>query len=257
MRWIASIFILTAAFAARADEHLPVLVTPDNVYSNVTVLKVTATDVVFTHNGALANAKLKDLSPELQKHFHYDAVEGGETEKAQIQADISFHKQLAQQPVVHPPDMTRYPEPNVPEGLEIGQKFPGFQENDIRGASLSVDNYRGKITLIDFWATWCGPCMGEMPNVVATYQKYHHAGFEIVGVSLDADRNALINVTQNSGMTWQEYFDGRGWQNKLSTRYQIESIPANFLLDRHGVIIAKDLRGESLGTTVEKALAAP
>ncbi|HTX22688.1 MAG TPA: TlpA disulfide reductase family protein [Candidatus Aquilonibacter sp.] len=146
------------------------------------------------------------------------------------------------------------PEPNVPEGLEIGQKFPGFNETDLAGKPLSVAAYKGKVTLVDFWATWCPPCRAEVPNVVAIYNQYHPQGFDIIGISLDDDRNALVNFTQTQGMSWAQYFDGLDWNNKLAKQYNIQSIPMDYLLDGHGVIVGKDLRGEALAAAVVKAL---
>jgi thiol-disulfide isomerase/thioredoxin len=117
-----------------------------------------------------------------------------------------------------------------------------------------VSAYRGKVTMIDFWATWCPPCRAEMPNVVATYQRYHAQGFDIIGVSLDENRDALVNFLPAHGMAWPQYFDGQGWDNKLAKKYGVHSIPMDYLLDRHGIIIGKELRGEDLGEAVAKAL---
>ena len=137
----------------------------------------------------------------------------------------------------------------VQANLVEGTKFPDFAEKDVDGKPLSVANYNGKVVLIDFWATWCGPCRAEMPNVVATYKKYHSQGFDIIGVSLDDDRQKLLNYTKDNGMTWPQYFDGQGWSNKLAVKYGIEAIPATYLLDGNGVIIGKDLRGDDSGTS--------
>jgi peroxiredoxin len=143
----------------------------------------------------------------------------------------------------------------IQERLAIGTQFPDFNENDVMGKPLSIANYKGKVVMIDFWATWCPPCRGEIPNVVATYQKYHDKGFEIIGVSLDSDRDKLLSFIKDNNMTWQQFFDGQGWSNKLAVKYGIESIPMTFLLDGNGKIIGKDLRGEELTGAVANALA--
>jgi thiol-disulfide isomerase/thioredoxin len=130
--------------------------------------------------------------------------------------------------------------------LAVGHAFPDFNEKDLNGQPLSVSALKGKVVLVDFWATWCGPCVAELPNVIAAYQKYHGKGFEIVGVSLDKDQAKLTGFLKEHAMTWAQYFDGQGWQNKLAQQYGIEAIPATFLLDQQGNIVAKDLRGEAL-----------
>jgi thiol-disulfide isomerase/thioredoxin len=139
--------------------------------------------------------------------------------------------------------------------LAVGTKFPGFNETDVAGQSLSLASHKGKVVLVDFWATWCGPCRGELPNVIATYKKYHAQGFDIVGVSLDQEKAKLLDFTKDQNMTWPQFFDGQGWGNKLAVKYGIESIPATFLLDGDGKIIGKDLRGEALEQAVASALA--
>lgn len=139
--------------------------------------------------------------------------------------------------------------------LVPGNKFPDFDEKDVNGKPLSIANYKDKVVLVDFWATWCGPCVGELPNVLATYQKYHDQGFEIIGVSLDKDQSKLTSFLKEKNVTWQQFFDGQYWNNKLAVKYGIRSIPATYLLDGNGKIIAKDLRGEALAEAVSKALA--
>ena len=138
--------------------------------------------------------------------------------------------------------------------LVAGAKFPEFDEKDLEGKPLSPSRLKGKVVLIDFWATWCGPCVMELPNVLKTYEKHHEKGFEIIGVSLDQDQERLKNFLKQKNVTWQQYFDGKGWENKLAQKYGIQSIPATFLLDGEGKIIGRDLRGEALEQAVAKAL---
>jgi thiol-disulfide isomerase/thioredoxin len=95
-------------------------------------------------------------------------------------------------------------------GLKPGVVFPDFNEKDLAGEPLSIAKFKGKVVLVDFWATWCGPCRGELPNVLAAYKKYHDKGFEIIGISLDRDENALKSFIKENGMVWPQYFDGLG-----------------------------------------------
>jgi thiol-disulfide isomerase/thioredoxin len=135
--------------------------------------------------------------------------------------------------------------------LVEGAKFPGFDEKDL---ALTVADYKGKVLLIDFWATWCGPCVQELPNVLKAYEKYHGKGLEIIGISLDQSEQKLKTFLKEKNVTWQQYFDGKGWSNKLAAKYGVQSIPATYLLDGEGKIIGKDLRGEVLDAAIAKAL---
>ena len=140
--------------------------------------------------------------------------------------------------------------------LAVGAPFPDFVEKDLDGKPISVAGFKGKVVLVDFWATWCGPCRGELPNVIATYKKHHPEGFEIIGVSLDSDRDKLdAFLKQTDGMTWQQYFDGQGWGNKLAKKYGVDSIPFAVLVGPDGKIIGKSLRGQALEDAVTIALA--
>jgi len=143
----------------------------------------------------------------------------------------------------------------VADSLVEGAKFPDFDEKDVAGKPLSVAKYKGKVVMVDFWATWCRPCVAELPNVQETYKKHHEKGFEIIGISLDQDEAKLTNFVKAKEMPWQQFFDGKGWGNKLAVKYGVQSIPMTFLLDGEGKIIGKGLRGEELDGAVAKALA--
>ena len=144
----------------------------------------------------------------------------------------------------------------IQSALAPGVAFPDFNVKSVAGQPLSVTALKGKIVLIDFWATWCGPCRAELPNVIATYGKYHDKGFEIIGVSLDSDREKLDSfLKQQNGMTWPQFFDGKGWSNELAVKYGVEAIPFTVLVGADGKIIGTNLRGEALGEAVGNALA--
>jgi peroxiredoxin len=256
-----STLLFVTALAAAADEKLPVLKVNGEVYSNVTVTAVTPTDIFFTSANGMGNAKLKNLDPELQTHFHYDATKSLQVENKQAQANAAYLKTvLNAAPVPSKPIDDEQQPPavaakKIQEALAVGTTFPDFNEMDVTGQPLSIASHKGNVVLIDFWATWCGPCVKELPNVIATYQKHHAQGFDIIGVSLDQDQAKLTQFTKSKDMTWQQFFDGRGWGNKLAVKYGIESIPSTFLLDGDGKIIGKDLRGKALEQAVTSALA--
>jgi thiol-disulfide isomerase/thioredoxin len=136
--------------------------------------------------------------------------------------------------------------------------FPDFDVKDLDGKPLSVSSYKGKVVMVDFWATWCPPCRAEVPNVVSAYEKYHDKGFEIIGISLDKaeDKDKLTAYMKDNKMPWRQYFDGKFWANELAVKYGIQSIPSSFLLGRDGKIVAKgdDIRGENLAPAIVKAL---
>ena len=141
--------------------------------------------------------------------------------------------------------------------MGIGRQF------DLRGPTLDgkmfdLKELRGKVVLIDFWATWCAPCVAEMPNVKSVHDRYHEEGFEVVGISLDTSREALLQFLKAKEIPWpQLFFDdpgAQGWKNPLAQKYGINSIPATILVDRSGKVAAFDVRGEALAPTVARLL---
>jgi thiol-disulfide isomerase/thioredoxin len=124
------------------------------------------------------------------------------------------------------------------------------------GSTVDLAKLRGKVVLIDFWATWCPPCRAEMPDVVATYEKYHAKGFDIIGVSFDQDKEVLQNYITDNHMTWPQYFDGKGWGNAINSRFGIQEIPAMWLVGKDGRLATEE-GGSDLAGKVAKLLAAP
>jgi len=136
----------------------------------------------------------------------------------------------------------------------IGQMAPEFTQNDPDGKPVNLSDLKGKYVLVDFWASWCGPCRQENPNVVKTYQKYKNKNFTILGVSLDRDKDKWLEAIQKDNLTWTHVSDLKYWDNEVAVKYGIKSIPANLLLDKKGKIIGKNLRGDKLEEALAKAL---
>lgn len=149
--------------------------------------------------------------------------------------------------------------PAVPSKAVELPTFTHFSGPALDGGELSTEAFRGKVLLVDYWATWCGPCLREMPNVVEAWRKYEDDGLAILGVSLDrANSEETLRTTMAKyGMDWPQIYDGGYWQSRPARVNGVRSIPATFLLDREGNVIGANLRGAALERAIAKALAAP
>ena len=138
--------------------------------------------------------------------------------------------------------------------IAVGTMAPEIALPDANGKIISLTSLRGKYILVDFWASWCGPCRGENPNVVAAYEKYKKKNFTVLGVSLDDDKASWLEAIQADKLNWQHISDLKKWESIVVSTYQIEGIPFNVLLDPTGKVIATDLRGEALQNTLASLL---
>jgi len=152
------------------------------------------------------------------------------------------------------------PETKPAPNLVAGEPALTFEAKTTDGHAVSFPKtYKGKVVMLDFWATWCGPCRAELPHLTAAYEKFHSAGFEVLGISLDQEKQGdkLAKFTEENKMPWPQVYDGKFWSAEVAKLYRIHSIPSAFLVDGDtGKILAAggQLRGESLATTIEKAL---
>ena len=137
----------------------------------------------------------------------------------------------------------------------VGKPSPRIRYKSVDNKPVMIDKMKGKVVLVDFWATWCGPCTAEMPTVISAHEQLHDSGFEIIGISLDKDRDAMVKYINENNMAWPQFYDGKGWDNRIAKLLGIKSIPATVLVDKKGVVRFIDLRGERMIEAAKQLLA--
>jgi peroxiredoxin len=144
--------------------------------------------------------------------------------------------------------------PAMQQGLPVGEMAPDITMDDPDGKSFSLSNLRGKYVLVDFWASWCGPCRAENPNVVNAYQRYKNKNFTILGVSLDQTKDNWLKAIKDDKLEWKQISDLKFWESAAVPLYKIQGIPYNVLIDPQGKIIASELRGPALEAKLAEVL---
>jgi len=146
----------------------------------------------------------------------------------------------------------------IQQTLLPGNVFPDFSAKSVAGQDVTLSQLKGKVVLVDFWATWCPPCVAAVPDLKAAYAKYHDRGFEIVSISLDKTQGDLTNFIKSQSIPWTQIFSGdenaNGWDSPLAQKYGIDAIPTMYLLDANGKIVGSSLEGMALGEQLEKLL---
>ncbi len=236
-RVLGSLFVAVAITAQAADESFATLKVKDDVYTKVTVTSVTATEIYFWHARGLASAKLKDLSPDLQKHFHYDADKSAQVESAQRQATIEFSQRLATaKPVA--PKREIAAAPNVPADDDFvapdlharsvrGQRPPTFAAEKWLTVPPAVE---GKFVLVDFWATWCGPCKETIPELNSFSAKFKDR-LVIIGLSNESEEDIRKMTSPQI-----DYTIASDTQSRLAQQLQVTAIPHCILVDPSGIV---------------------
>jgi peroxiredoxin len=205
------------------------------------------TDFITNHPDALISALLID------KAVSSRAVSAEEAQKLFDALSPDIKKTKIATAIQEKLEEQKKAEANA-KNTTIGAKAPNFSAPDPTGKELALNEVLGKVTLVDFWAAWCKPCRAENPNVLSVYNKYHDKGLNIIGVSLDRTEEAWKKAIEDDGLTWNHVSNVAYFNDPIAKLYNVDAIPAAFLLDENGVIIAKNFRGPAREQKVAEIL---
>jgi thiol-disulfide isomerase/thioredoxin len=200
-------------------------------------------------------AEMEKGARELQKEFPKNPEVYEMLFAVAVRSDNEKSREVAQELVkdARAPQTVKERAAGLLKRLEALGKPLELSFTAVDGREVKLSAYKGKVVLIDFWATWCGPCVVELPNVLKTYEELHPKGFEIVGISFDAEKDALVKFVKEKNMPWPQYFDGKGWGNKFGQEFGITAIPTMWLVDKNGVLVDMNARA-NLADKVRKLL---
>jgi peroxiredoxin len=225
---------------AKKNKNKGVMDNLDKVYDALDLeLKQLVMDFTKSHPASIVSAF------EISNNFNYNPSLG-QLDSLYQELDPNVRKTYYGRQIQHTIVKTKL--------TAIGNPALNFSSNDVNGKPVSLSSFKGKYVLLDFWASWCGPCRQENPNVVKAYFRFHDKGFNILGVSLDHDKVKWLEAIKKDGLNWTQVSDLKGWNAPVVDLYGVEGIPMNYLLDNNGIIVAKGLRGEDLDSKLTELL---